>query len=115
MKAKGTNPKVQHWLDFCHTGSLSVFVLTWMFLVLFVSSLSSSVPLVSKHCSEHSWAVASLSAACGRLSKMFISIRNTLFQATLPPLLLLNSIAGAPELIGGVQSLTMSHFFLIYH
>lgn len=58
--------------QFSFTGSFSGFLLTWMPLALFVPSLSSSLSLVSKHCSEHSWAVASLSTACERLSKMFI-------------------------------------------
>ena len=88
-------------------------------LVLFLSSFSSiSLP---KHRSEHSWAVASVSTACGRLSKVFIWIRNTLFQATLPPLLVLNSAAAveeaAADLIGGFWDrenyLTMSDFFTL--
>ncbi len=123
IKARGRyKPKgvilAYYWADlpqFCYTCSFSDFVLTWMSLALFFSSFSSSFSLVSKHCSEHSWAVASLSAACG--SKMFIWIKNTLFQATLPPLLVLNSTAGEPELIGGFRDhnihSTMSHFFTL--
>lgn len=115
-----TRPKVQYYYwavlpQFCYTCSFSDFVLTWMSLALFPPSFSSSFSLVSKHCSEHSWAVASLSPACG--SKMFIWIKNTLFQETLPPLLLLNSAAGEPELISVFwdhnNCLTMSHFFTL--
>lgn len=55
---------------FCFTGTSSGFVSTWVPLALFLPSFSSSISLVSKNCSEHSWAVASPSTDCGREKKV---------------------------------------------